>query len=498
MAPIGPRSHEMAREMAGRAPHAPLGEPLRVAATLALSGRAGAHKAAGAWGAWGGAPARPPAILLLGCGDGTAPALLAACGADVTTLEPHGPAAEVAAALLRAADLPGRVIHAPFETAAAHGIGPLDLATMAEGWSDASGPARAAILALLAARLRAGATFYLHHSVMLGAARDLPLRRLARATWARSDPGLAPGVRADAALGALNDMLPACHALLRAYGGYEAEMAEIGALPAHARIARWFEGEGEGEGGRDGIAALGRAAIAAGLGDPCPADPMRLVRDLDLTAEQQALIDAPSAFPADPSQAAYLAAELADLATCRVMRVDLLVKSTPGPRDTACAGAIMLRRIMGEEEALATPLLGFLGPHGASRAVFGPILRAAPEGESVTLAALAAAAGLSVDAAIPHMAALIGQGSLAPATTEAEAARIAPACARLNAVLAARWARDGTGGPLAAPALGGAVFASAAALAAPGARSDSQTGAPDRETAREIGALHRLGVAWGA
>jgi UDPglucose 6-dehydrogenase len=51
---------------------------------------------------------------------------------------------------------------------------------------------------------------------------------------------------------------------------------------------------------------------------------------------------------------------------------------------------------------------------------------------------IAAAAGLDIGAAAPLVAALIGQGALAVAAPPEMAARIAPACARLNAALLAR------------------------------------------------------------
>jgi hypothetical protein len=474
--------------LAARGAHLPMAEPGRAAATLALAGRAAARPEA-------------PSVLLLGCGAGDTPALLAACGADVTVIEPHGPAAAAAAALLAAADLPGRVIHAPFHAAGDLGIAPFDHAAMAQGWSDAPDPDRDAIAALMGARLRAGGAFFVLHAVMPGGAEDMALRQLARAAWARTDPGLPAGPRAIAALAVLEDALPACHLLLRAHNGFEAEMDAIRALPPELAAERWFAAIRRPE----GVTALGRRLRAAGLRDLAPADPMRLARDLDLTAEGAALVDRPSAWPADPSEAAFVAAELSDLATRRAMRADLLLKSAPSAPDPARAGAVLLRRMTGVEAALATPLVGFLGPHAAARAGYAPVLEAVPEDRAVALSEVAAAAGLTLGVAARRVAALIGQGALAPAATVGHAARIAGPCARLNAVLA----QGGAEGWLAAPALGGAIRVGAAAMGVLAAvrpdracPSDSpKEAAPlasDGPLGREMSRLGLLGIAPGA
>lgn len=475
-----PPGDALSADLAARALHLPGAEPWRAAAVLALGGRAAA----------GGA-----SVLLLGVGAGETPAILAACGADVVAIEPHGPAAEAAEALLRAADLPGRVIHAPYARAGALDLPDVDFAAMPDGWSDAPDADRAAIIAALSARLRPGAAFFVTHAVTPGGAEDLPLRQLARAVWARTDPVLSLADRGAAALAALEDALPACHLMLRAHGGYEAEMAAIRALPPALAAERWFAADRRPE----SVAALGRRVRGAGLLDLAPADPMRLARDLDLSAEQRAMADAPSLWPADPSEAVFLAAELADIAARRAMRADYLLKSAPGPRDMARAGHVLLRRVRDVDAALAMPLIGFLGPHAAARAVYGPLLQAAPDDGAMTLADMARVAGIDMAAAAPLVAALIGQGALAFAAPDDRAARIAPACARLNVRLAAR----GTGW-LAAPALGGGIGVSAAALSRLRARrSDSSAGANGSTSGRaappaltqELQLVEKLGAA---
>lgn len=457
-------------DLIARALHLPGADALRSDAVLRLGGRAGFLRG------------DAPSVLLLGCGTGDTAAMLAAAGADVVAVDPHGPAAEATEALLRAADLPGRVIHAPFSRAIPD-LPQLDFVAMQDGWSDAPDKDRAAIVALLGAHLRPGGAFFLTHAVTPGGAEDLPLRQLARAVWARTDPALPLADRGAAAVALLDDALPACHLMLRAHGGYEAEMAAIRALPPALAAERWFIADRRPE----SIAALGRRVRGAGLLDVAPADPMRLVRDLDLSAEQQAMADAPAPWPADPSEAAFLAAELADIAARRAMRADLLLKSAPAPRDMARAGGVLLRRVRGTQDALAAPLVGFLGPHAPARAVYAPVLEAAPEDRAAPLSDIARAAGLDVAAAAPLVAAMIGQGALAVAAPPDMAARIAPACARLNAAILAR--RGGEGGRLlAAPALGGLVAASAAALAHLGAKDDSSVSHPGATMARASGA----------
>jgi hypothetical protein len=448
-----PPGDALSADLIARALHLPGAEPWRADAVLALGGR--------------GAAWRPtPTVLLLGVGVGETLAILAACGADVVAIDPHGPAAEAAEALLRAADLPGRVIHAPFAQIGALDLPDVDFAAMPDGWSDAPDTDRAAIIAALSAGLRLGGAFFVTHAVTPGGAEDLPLRQLARAVWARTDPALSMADRGVAALAALEDALPACHLMLRAHGGYEAEMAAIRALPPALAAERWFVADRRAE----AVSQLGRRVRGAGLLDLAPADPMRLARDLDLSAEQQAMAGAPSPWPADPSEAVFLAAELADIAARRAMRADYLLKSAPGPRDMIRADEVLLRRVRGVDAALAMPLIGFLGPHAAARAVYGPVLQATPDDDAISMADVARAAGMNVAATASLVAALIGQGALAIAAPDDRAARIAPACARLNAHLAAR----GTGW-LAAPALGGGIRVSEAALARLHGRSDDSS-----------------------
>ncbi|MFT4795332.1 MAG: SAM-dependent methyltransferase [Paracoccaceae bacterium] len=432
-------------DLIARALHLPGAEPWRSDAVLALGGRRGFLP-----------KGRAPSVLLLGCGAGETTAMLAAAGADVVAVDPDGLAAAATDALLRAADLPGRVIHAPF-TQVPRDLPEFDFAAMPQGWSDVSDPGRAAIAALLAAHLRPGGALFLTHAVTPGGAEDLPLRQLARAIWARTDPGLGLADRGAAALAMLEDALPACHLMLRAHGGYEAEMAAIRALPPALAAERWFMADRRPE----SVSALGRRMRGAGLLDLAPADPMRLARDLDLSAEQQAMADASAPWPADLSEAAFLAAELADIAARRAMRADLLLKSAPAPRDVAQAGRVLLRRVRDVGDALGAPLVGFLGPHAPARGAYAPLLDAVPEDRAVFLAEIARRAGLDLAAAAPLVGAMIGQGALVIAASDDMAARIAPACARLNTALLAR----GGAGWLVAPALGGGVQVSAAAWA---------------------------------
>jgi hypothetical protein len=245
--------------------------------------------------------------------------------------------------------------------------------------------------------------------------------------------------------------------MLRAHGGYEAEMDAIRALPPALAAERWFMADRRPQ----PVSALGRAVRRAGLLDLAPADPTRLARDLDLSAEQQAMADAPAPWPSDASEAAFLAAELADIAARRAMRADYLLKSAPALRDMAFAADVPLRRLRPVDAALAAPLVGFLGPATPARAVYAPLLDAVPEDGAISLADVADRAGLSTERAAPLIAALIGQGALAVAAPTGRAAAIAPACARLNAALLAR----GGASWLAAPALGAGIGVSGAAAA---------------------------------
>lgn len=436
-----------------RALHQPLAAPARIEAALALAGLPGIAPQDG----------RPPRVLLLGLGAGETALLLAATGSEVTGLDPHGPAVEAAQALLAAAGLPGRALQAgPADwprLGAALG-GPFDLVAMEEGWGRMPPAARDAVAALIGAHLRPGGAFLLVHPVAPGALDEAPFRQMCRAAWAATDPAAPREARAREALDRLEALAPAFHLMMRAHPRYPRLIAALRAMPPLLAAERWFEAEFLAE----PVSALGARLRPAGIGALSPADPARLAAALDFTEEQRALC-ASGLHPADPAEAAFLAAELADLAARRSWRADLLLRRAVAAPDPALAGGVALMRSGPVEALLARPMVGFLGPHVAAPEVFAPILEAFPgafpDAGPMRLDEAAVRCGRELAALIAPVAALVGQGALVPAP-------LAPFPGAAEAAAAANAALDryAVGPWRAAPRLGCAVALGPAALAA--------------------------------
>lgn len=424
--------------------HHPAGGPLRASAALNLAGLPGFLPAD-----------RPLRALVLGLGAGESAAFLAACGAEVTAIDADEAAAASCAALLRAADLPGQVHAAPPEAWAALAPGALDCVVIEDGWSELSFPQRDMIAALAGARLRPGGALFLSHAVMPGGLEDQPFRQLCRAAWAATDPEAPAAARAAEAIARMEAMLPACHLMMRAHPGYPDLLAAVRELPPALAVRRWFEADRRPEPMR----ALGARMRAQGLHVVSPADPARLAEGLDLTEEQRRLI-APGVHPADPAAAAFLEAELADLAVRRSVRADLLLKAAPAPRHPALAGDLLLLRALSVEEALARPMVGFLGPHRPAPQIFCPLLEAADPESPRPLRDVAARAGLDLAEAAPRIAALLAQGAFSAVSSPIREEFVHLACLRLNETLAG-WNLSRR---RVAPRLMGAVEPSDAAL----------------------------------
>ncbi|SET81214.1 hypothetical protein [Oceanicella actignis] len=404
--------------------HLPMAEPARLEAALTLAG----------------APFRPlRRALHVDCGRGVTPAILSACGVEAHGLVLREDEAADARALAAAS---GARVHSGWrEAEAALGPGALDLIAVPECWEELDEAAREALIALAARALAPGGALMLTHEVLPGAAEELPLRQLARLCWARTDPGASEAARAAQALARLEEALALSHALFRGYGGFDAQMAELRALPPELAARRWFRRPAAPEGVERLCARLERA----GLRLAAPADPARLLRDLDFTPEQQALIAAriPQGGPA--------AEELGDILARRLRRADLFVK--PGGRRADPAALRLAAR--GPAGAPPGRVEGLLGSAALSRRVHGPMLEALRADGPARLGALAERLGMTLEAARRAAAALLSSGDLAPAPEEPPAAP--PRARAVNAALAAR--ADGRGGPraLAAPAIGGAV-----------------------------------------
>jgi hypothetical protein len=297
------------------------------------------------------------------------------------------------------------------------------------------GPARTRLAEGLRARLAPGGALLLVHDVPPGDWAEGALRQLLANRLA------ACGGPPSAAVAALREMLPDCHALVRALPDWPAQIEAIARLPDPLIERLWLAPRGAVWSMR----RLGAWAAEAGLPLAGPADPLRLVRSLDFTEGQMARIDAAP----DP----WTAQETGDLLANRRRRAALLLRpGGPSPD----AGAIRLRALPGADPD-RLEVRGFLGATRLSRAHHAPLLEAAARRDGgAPLAELAAELGRRPADLVETAAALIGAGALAPVPAEPAGAAARAACARLNAALlrrgaAARLASPGLGGP-AAPA----------------------------------------------
>ncbi|MGM0586096.1 MAG: hypothetical protein ACQEUZ_15730 [Pseudomonadota bacterium] len=410
----------------------PLTAPARLSAAAALAGL----------------PARPfRRILLAECGAGAGLAMIAAAlegtGAQVIGATSDPGDAALARALLSEAALSAEVLDSAPGALAPEALPELDLVLLPFGWDRMDGPARAALARLLSARLAPGGGLLLIRDTPPGDWAETTLRRLLANRFAALGGPQAEGARraelAEQALGALREMMPASHALIRGLPGWDAQLAELARLPGDLLHRLWIAPRGPVWSMRETAPWLAEA----GLTLRAPAEPARLLPELDHTPEQRALIEAAP----DP----WTTEETAELLANRSRRADLFLRPGGPPADP---GGLRLRPRPGADPARLV-VQGLLGPATLSRAHHAPVLEAAalaaddPAG-SAPLAALAARLGEAPAALVPRIAALIAAGALDPAADPPPGEAALAACARLNARLLALGA-----GRLASPALGG-------------------------------------------
>ena len=358
--------------------------------------------------------------LHLDCGSGVAAAIAAAADpdAEVWAAPRDGKDAELTRDLAAASGAPLRLVAGGAEGAPEpKGLPEFDLIALPCGWDEMSEAARARVLGLAETRLAPGGALVLGRTVPPGVVLDDMMRLLLRNAWARAAGVADRDARARDAVRLAREAFGACHGLRRVLPpGLEEDFAKIEALPVDVLERLWIAPRGPCLTSREVAARAARA----GLRDRMPADPMRLVDDLDYSDEQRAI--------AAEVRDADLREELRDAFAFRRRRLDVLLRAggaVPSP------DSVRFEATAPADEAVYQAR-GLLGLTALSRPVYGPLLEAFSDGPR-RVSEIGSQAVPSGEAPARLCAALFGARLLRPVAPEDASA--AANCARLATAL---------------------------------------------------------------